>query len=211
MWSFFFQTKGEFPWSCKTPLCFRQPTGPSLAWLRVQNPSWHVSFLPSNWNWSALVALSTFYELKEFSTVLFPVAEQISRLTSRYVIIALINWDRSDYINATIHNKIPLNFPCCCIFCIENYISHRVRWRPWQCTFADPLPPPTEDFSLTLTTFFHPPLSFAHVLRLRFPSTEVITFYDAVRRRSGTGSVDDSDDYLYERQWSTWIHLTDWF
>lgn len=54
--------------------------------------------------------------------------------------------------------------------------------RPWQCTFADPLPPPTASFSLALATFFVRRPARTR-LRPRFPGTEVITFYDAVRRR----------------------------
>lgn len=54
--------------------------------------------------------------------------------------------------------------------------------RPWQCTFADPLVPPTAFISFTLQTFFVGCL-FRTRLRPRFPGTEVITFYDAVRRR----------------------------
>lgn len=77
---------------------------------------------------------------------------------------------------------------------------------PWQCTFADPLPPPTNAISLALTAFFISHL-YCTQLRLRFPVAEVITFYDAIRRRCGTGSVDDLDDYLYEKQWLPWSHL----
>lgn len=54
--------------------------------------------------------------------------------------------------------------------------------RPWQCTFADPLVRPTAAISFTLPTFFEGCLARSR-LRLRFPGTEVITLYDAVRRR----------------------------
>ena len=53
--------------------------------------------------------------------------------------------------------------------------------RPWQCTFADLSVPPTAAISLALPTFFVVCLARTQ-LRLRFPGTEVITFYDAVRR-----------------------------
>lgn len=88
----------------------------------------------------------------------------------------------------------------------KNNFSHRV-----QCTAA-------------MAMHFHWPLASYHGMyllhshnflrivshshtwmRLRFPGTEVITFYDVVRRRSGTGSVDDFDDYLCERQWSVYM------
>lgn len=92
--------------------------------------------------------------------------------------------------------------------CSENNFSHRVR-----CTaavamhFRWPLAS-SHGAHLPHSHNFLRVLSRSHTrLRPRFPGTEVITFYDAVRRRSGTGSVDDFDDYLYKRQWSVYMRL----
>lgn len=123
------------------------------------------------------------------------------------VCITLISTDvqhlaaNGSFVETAIVSQYSYNFPWW-IFHIrrELLFPSGAAQCPWQCTFADPLPPPTNAISFTPTTFFIPHLCCTR-LRLRFPVAEVITFYDAVRRRRGTGSVDDLDDYLYEKQW----------